>query len=161
MKKKMRKRLNMAVTKEVKKFDIDKARLDDDFAFYYFDNVITFKLDNDDFEDKLFLDFAEKRFNFKTDCPFILFLLHEVGHSMTECDIVGEVNDFCLSERERILKAVNDNPTKEEKIKLNFEYFSLPDEILATAWAIDYMRNHKKKIKKMRERLENAGVVTK
>ena len=161
MKKKMRKRLNMAVTKEVKKFDIDKARLDDDFAFYYFDNVITFKLDSDDFEDKLFLDFAKERFNFTTDCPFILFLLHEIGHSMTENDIVGAVNDFCLSERQRILDAVNDNPTEEEKIKLNFEYFSLPDEILATAWAIDYMRNHKKKIKKMRERLENAGVVTK
>lgn len=161
MKKKMRKRLNMAVTKEIKKFDIDKARLDNDFAFYYFDNVITFKLDSDDFEDKLFLDFAKERFNFVTDCPFIFFLLHEVGHSMTECDIVGAVNDFCLNERQRILDAVNDNPTEEEKIKLNFEYFGLPDEIMATSWAIDYMRNHPKKIKKMRKRLEDAGVVTK
>lgn len=161
MKKKIRKRLNMAVTKELKKFDIDKARLDDDFAFYYFDNTVTFKLNNDDTEDKYFLEFVKNRFNFITDCPFILFLLHEVGHSMTENDIVGAVNDFCLAERERIMLGVNSNITKEERKKLNFEYFNLPDEIMATAWAVDYIKTNPKKIKKMRKRLENAGVVTK
>lgn len=161
MKKKFKKRLNMAVTKELKKFDIDKARLDDDFAFYYFDNAVTFKLNENDFEDKLFLEFAEKRFGFTTDCPFILFLLHEVGHKMTEDDIVGAVNDFCLDERVRIADGVNNNPTEEERIKLNFEYFGLPDEIMATQWAINYIKDNPKKIKKMRKRLEEAGVVTK
>lgn len=161
MKKKLKKRLNIAVTKELKKFDIDKARLDDDFAFYYFDNTITFKLDSSDKEDGYFLEFVAKRFNFTTDCPFILFLLHEVGHSMTENDIVGAVNDFCLVERERIMLGVSSNITTEERKKLNFEYFNLPDEIMATAWAVDYIKEHPKKIKKMRKRLEEAGVVTK
>ena len=153
MKKKFKKKLNMAVTKELKKFDIDKARLDSDFAFYYFDNTVTFKLDTEDREDRYFLEFAKERFNFETECPFLLFLLHEVGHSMTEGDIVGIVNDFCLAERDRIITRVNDNITEEERKKLNFEYFNLPDEIMATVWAIDYMKENPKKIKKMRERL--------
>lgn len=161
MKKKMRKKFNATVTKELKKFDIDKARLDDDFAFYYFDNTVTFKLDNSDKEDGYFLEFVANRFNFTIDCPFILFLLHEVGHSMTENDIVGAVNDFCLTERERIMLGVSGDTTTEERKKLNFEYFNLPDEIMATQWAVNWIKEHPKKIKKMRKHLENAGVVTK
>ena len=36
---------------------------------------------------------------------------------------------------------------------LSFQYFSLPDEIMATQWAVNYAETHKKELKKMLKRI--------
>jgi hypothetical protein len=47
--------------------------------------------------------------------------------------------------------------TSNRKIKkLEYEYFNLPDEIVATAWAVEYMREHEEEIKIMWEHILKA-----
>jgi hypothetical protein len=41
----------------------------------------------------------------------------------------------------------------EQSKALEWQYFNLPDEIMATQWAVNYAKEHPRKIKKMIERL--------
>ena len=48
------------------------------------------------------------------------------------------------------------NSTPEEVAKANYEYFNMPDEVAATNWAIDYIRNNTEKVAEFWNELQPA-----
>lgn len=149
------KKLNKAVSAQIAPFGIVKATLSDDYSYLFEDNIVTFKI-TEDIEDEYFTSFIEDRFNFKDENPFLTSIFHEIGHAKTWDVLTDEILDFCFAEKDRINDQMLIASTKEEVEKLEWQYFNLPDEIMATAWAIDYMRTHPKKIKKMWKKIHEA-----
>lgn len=149
------KKLNKSISKSMYPFGINATILQDEFAFYFDNNMITFKLTEDN-SDEYFSHFVKQRFNFETDYNFILSLLHEVGHYKANDEIYGDIYNFCIKEKKRIKEEIEKSEKVSDIIKLSYEYFNLPDEIMATQWAINYMRKHPKKIQKMWKNIDNA-----
>lgn len=149
------KKLNNSISKELKPFGIKCAKCADTYAYYFDKNMVTFKLTEDTTEDKWFLEFIEKRFGYKAEYPFIISLLHEIGHSVNNDEITDNLYDFCMREKERIDREMQTADHKKSK-KLEFQYFNLPDEIMATAWAVDFAKSHPKKVEKMWKKCEKA-----
>jgi len=142
-------KLNKAVTIQLQPFGIEKAECLDSYAYYRDSNRITFKLTEDTLEDRWFTEFVKERFNYNVKYPFIFSLLHEVGHHMTDDDLDDMTYDFCEGEKAYI-DAEMQTATDIRKCKdLEWKYFGLPDEILATTWAVEYMQSHPIKVEKM------------
>ena len=151
------KALNKAIQTEVEVFGIEKIRMAD-WAYYSNDYSIEYTLIEERVEDLLFLDFVKERFNYMPINSFMLSLFHEIGHhytydEATESDIIY---DFCQNEKDRIEQEMQTATTRRKMKKLEFEYFNLPDEIVATAWAVDYMRNHEAEVEEMWEHILKA-----
>jgi len=140
--------LNKAITRELADFGIKKAVCTDEYSYLFDKKMVTYKLTENTVEDKWFSEFIESRFGYEVRYPFIISLLHEVGHHKANDNIVGDIYDFCMAEKERISEEMI-NADDEEQKALEWEYFNLPDEIMATAWAVDYAKKHPKKVKKM------------
>ena len=132
------KKLNKAMITAFGQFGIDKFNMNGDWAFYPNENKITYSLVENKSEDIWFNEFVKKRFGYKVENTFIITVLHEIGHKMTLDDIYeSEVAyDFCMREKKRIETEMEKAKSEKEAKKLEFEYFSLPDEIIATEWAI-------------------------
>ena len=133
------KKLNKAITAQFKPFGITKVIGADDYAYYFDDAIVTFRLNITD-SDEAFSKFVKERFNFEDDNIFMLSLLHEVGHHVTDDDINENIYNFC----------------KQEKDRIESEIYNLPDEIMATQWAVDYIKKHPKKVRKMWNKCEKA-----
>lgn len=142
------KKLNKAIKKTLSPFDIEKISLCGEYAYYFDVNKITYKLTRD-ITDELFDKFVEEKFNYKVKYPFVISLLHEVGHKLNNDIIEGSIYQYCLDEKARIESITAEMEDKEEFKKLSYEYFSLPDEMLATSWAIDYAKTHPRRIERM------------
>lgn len=153
---KSKKALNKVITKELSVFGIKKAVCGNEYQYDYDTNVVTFKDIENGIEDRWFLEFVKDRFGYDVEYPFIISLLHEVGHHKANDDVIGEVYDFCLAEKERIMIESIATDDYNEMKRLSWQYFSLPDEIMATKWAVDYAREHPKKIKKMWKKSKKA-----
>lgn len=149
------KKLNKSISKSMYSFGINATILQNEFAFYFDNNIITFKLIEDN-SDEYFSHFVKQRFNFETDYNFILSLLHEVGHYKANDEIYGDIYNFCIEEKRRIKEEIEKSEKESDIIKLSYEYFNLPDEIMATQWAINYMRKHPKRVKKLWKNINNA-----
>ena len=150
------KKLNKAVSAQLAPFGISKAVCANEFAYYFGDNKVTFSLVEGTFGDKCLTDFFTNRFNYDCKFPFVLFLLHEVGHSKANENIQEDILDFCLAEKERIDKELAETEDKKIAKELHNQYFNLPDEIMATQWAINYAKKHPKKVRKMWKKCEKA-----
>ena len=150
------KKLNKAVSAQLAPFGISKAVCSDEFAYYFTDNKVTFSLVEGTFGDKCLTKFFADRFKYDCEFPFVLFLLHEVGHQKANDNIQEDIYDFCLEEKERIENELNDTDDEKEIEKLHNQYFNLPDEIMATQWAINYAKKHPKKVRKMWKKCEKA-----
>jgi hypothetical protein len=134
--------LNKAISAELAPFGISRCVLGTEYSYSFEQNDIIFKLELA-YEDELFSDFMRERFDYDdTGIEFLISLLHEVGHSKANEEIEGSIYEFCEAEKYRISEAMNKATTKEEVKKLEFEYFNLPDEIMATAWAVNYAKQH-------------------
>jgi len=142
--------LNLAVTKVLAPFGISKALLSDTYEYRYVDESVLFKL-TEEIEDDFFNEFIAERFNYKCKYPFIISLLHEVGHHKANDEIEGAIYEFCIREKARICEEMETADEKRAK-ELEWQYFNLPDEIMATQWAVNYAIRHPKKIEKMWER---------
>lgn len=146
--------LNRAVTKELSVFGIHKAICSVDYEYEFNTHDVYFQI-NEGVEDTWFSEFIEQEFSFHVEHYFIAAILHEVGHHMTYFDLPDEDIDFCIDEKKRISNAMKTANAKQSK-RLDFEYFNLIDEYVATEWAVEYMRNHPDHIEKMRKNLEKA-----
>ena len=147
--------LNKAITKELLPFGIKKAVCTDEYSYIFDKEMITFKLTEGTVEDLWFTEFIKERFDYKVRYPFVMSLLHEVGHHKANDDIDGAVYDFCMAEKARIDEEMKTANAKKSK-KLEWQYFNLPDEIMATSWAVEYAKAHPKKVKKMWEKMRSA-----
>jgi hypothetical protein len=144
------KKLNKELTTAFKDFGVDMV-MTDSYQYSMTDEEVGFCLLEGRLEDDLFNEFVKERFGYKVTNTFMISILHEIGHHYTLEDIYTSdfVCDFCHKEKERIEAALQ-NTTKRKEIKrLEWEYFSLPDELAATAWAVNYARTHKKKLDKI------------
>lgn len=149
-------KINKAVSAQLSPFGISKAILSNEYSYDFEDESITYKLTENEFEDKLFVDFIKERFGYKSKYHFIISLLHEVGHHKANDEIEGAIYEFCIAEKERISNAINNSDNPKEIKKLEYQYFNLPDEIMATQWAVNWARKHPKKIEKMWAKLTKA-----
>lgn len=147
--------LNSAISKELESFGIKKAVCTNEYSYLFDEEVVTYKLTEGTVEDKWFTEFIESRFGYEVRYPFIMSLLHEVGHHKANDNIIDDIYDFCMAEKERIAEEMI-NADGEETKALEWEYFNLPDEIMATQWAVAYARKHPKKIKKMWQNAQKA-----
>ena len=151
------KKVNKKVTKIFRKeWGIRKVALGDDFAYNFLEDSIRFKVTHE-LEDNIFNKFIEERFGLvlNAESGFIFSLLHEVGHRENNDDIDGAVYLFCMDEKNRIELELQSNPdlTFDEIYTLESQYFNLPDEIMATAWAVKFLRENPKKVEKMYKKI--------
>lgn len=148
--------LNKAISAELAPFGIRRCILGTEYSYSFLKNDIMFKLDLG-YEDGLFSEFLKERFDYDdTGIEFLISLLHEVGHSIANEEIEGAIEDFCQQEKARIEKALQTATDDDMIKKLEFEYFSLPDEIMATQWAVNYAKENPLEIQIMWMKMARA-----
>ena len=150
-----REELNAIITKELRPFGIEKAELGREFQYEYETDVITFCI-VPDYTDRYFTDFLDDRFDYEDKYPFAMSLLHELGHKENNDDIEGDVYAFCIGEKYKIANDINDCDDEDRMKLLYYRYFSLPDEIMATSWAINYAKKHIKQVKRWEQMFSQA-----
>ena len=149
-------KLNEAISKELKPFGISEAVLSDEYAYDFASETVSFKIFENGMEDKFFTDFIRERFDYECPFPFVLSILHEIGHHKANDEIEGAIYDFCIAEKERIATAIESCISWDDVQFYEYQYFNLPDEIMATQWAVNYAKKHPKKIKVMWENMKKA-----
>ena len=130
--------LNKAITEAFSSITDVKFRWAEDWAFHYDKNMVTYALLENTIEDIWFNAFVEERFGYKVENNFMMTIMHELGHYVTGDDIDGMVYEFCLKEKTRISEEMQTADAERSK-ELEWQYFNLPDEIVATAWAVEFM----------------------
>lgn len=113
-----------------------------DFCYDPNSEKVQFTITMEEEADKMFFYFISETFNYKVKDLFLLSLLHEVGHHVTLDDFEDEEISADRKIKNRIAFEI-DNDNYESKL---LEYFNLPTEYAATAWAVSYMRAHEKEI---------------
>lgn len=73
---------------------------------------------------------------------FVWAILHELGHHATNDDLTEEEERYCDRKRARIMRTKAKHP-----------YYNLPDEVMATAWAVDYANTHTDEVREFSEKL--------
>lgn len=148
------KKLNSVITKQLMPFGISEAICSNDFSYWYVEEEVHYKL-TQTIEDEWFMEFIKETFGYVPTNSFIMSLLHEVGHHNTYDELEDEDINFSEDEKERISEEMQTADAERTKA-LEWEYFNLPDEIVATEWAVDYAVNHTEEIKQMWEEILTA-----
>lgn len=86
-------------------------------------------------EDEIWSEFLKREFKIDYD-PYVMSILHEVGHIMTYTEDLHK-------EREMIYFLLQMKYTDDNFEDFNNEYFKIPMEYEATAWAVDFYRENK------------------
>lgn len=151
-------KLNREFSKVVRPFGIEGVVNGEDFAWYREKNIITYTLVTGTFHDEWFVEFVKERFDYDVENVFIMTLLHEIGHYKTDDEIGSALGTWCDNDKERISDAILNDPfiTEEEEKALNWQYFYLPDEFSATAWAVKFAKENPEYIEEMWEKMEKA-----
>jgi len=143
------KKLNSSMTKVFKPFGIKKVWCGKEYEYNRVHKTIQFKLTEDTLEDVWFKEFISDFFKYNVEIPFMISMLHEVGHYKTDNDIDDEIYLKGIATKERIEEEMQLATDYDECKKLEFEYFGIPEEFLATQWAVQYAKTHPKKVKQM------------
>lgn len=85
-------------------------------------------------EDELIQNFIQERFGIIID-PFLIGVLHEVGHLMTYEEELNEQRIIMYA----LLAYTYDETQYEQYSKA---YFEIPAELAATTWAVEYYKNN-------------------
>ena len=149
------KRLNKTISTQLEGFGISEAFLANEYSYYFENESVSFKIYTNNVEDIWFDEFIKERFGYEVRYPFVISLLHEVGHHKANDNIMGDINKFCMREKSRIFKAM-ENADADEAKKLEWQYFNLPDEIMATQWAVNWAKRNPAKVKQMWEKMQGA-----
>lgn len=142
MKLKGKKKLRSVVAEVVKEFGLEGAIFDErEWEYDRLTDKIKFTPFKD-WTDKVFNEFVEIEFGLVNPDFFIISLLHEIGHYMTD-DQFDTLDDlYFWGEKTDNLEKLNRATTEEEKKALEFVYFRLGDEYAATEWAVDFYKEH-------------------
>ena len=112
-----------------------KVGFDNDFCV----NLSEKKIYIEDYEhpenEKLIKNFVKNKFNITMD-PFLIGVLHEVGHLITYDPQLDEERIVLQS----LLSLCYD---KTQHKKYAEAYYSIPAELAATAWAVQYYKDNK------------------
>lgn len=121
-------------------FDLT-CRLEEEFCYYPSKNIIGYCLWVGPAHDS-FMKFFQSLAPDITCDPFLISLLHEVGHNETYFYLEDEEIEFCNFTKSLLEAELENTEDQKERDALHFEYYNLPDEIEATTWAIDFIRKH-------------------
>lgn len=124
-----------------------------DFSYYYLDNTIEFSLINDDNSWNFESFCREKAPDIDAD-SFLYSIFHEIGHAETGDDISDMDMNYSRDEKNRLAKELELG--KIDISVANRIYYNLPDEIAATEWALDYMRNNQKEVKELWNKIQSV-----
>ena len=91
-------------------------------------------------------------FELTNENVFVLSILHEAGHYMTEDDFSEDEWEVEIARKATIEKEM----TRDNFWDKNQEYYLLPTEKAATDWAIEAFRSHKPEMRKWCHRLNCA-----
>ena len=119
------------------------AEIDTDFSYWYKPHKISYAIVIDEVSIKHFMNnFHRLAPDINCD-PFLACLSHEIGHAQT-CRLINEDEEiYCDNiKREINFEYCNNDVSDERDIELHQKYFDLPDEYVATMWAIEYIRNN-------------------
>lgn len=153
---KARKKMNKVVSAQLAPFGISKARYTGEYSYHFDKNVVDYKINNDAIEDTWFREFLKERFRYDVKSDFIISILHELGHANANEEIDGDIYEFCMREKARISMEMMVAEDEATGRALSFQYFNLPDEIMATQWAVDYAEAHADELEKMLENITPA-----
>ena len=120
-----------------------KSLLGKDFAYYPVTEQVQFTIVMEERADRVFAQFIAETFQYKVKDMFLFSLLHEVGHHLTLEDFEDDEIEKEWKHKSKIEWEIDDT-NYDEKL---MEYFNLPSEYAATAWAVSYMRDHEKSFK--------------
>ena len=146
------KKLNKKMSEIFSGFGISEVKLSDCYAYYTNSECITFQIVDRE-ENDWFMEFIEERFGYKVEYPFIMSMLHEVGHHMTLDDLGEYTYRFCEEEKDDIEHVLSYSRDEEEQRIYEWRYYNLPDEIIATDWAVKYAMAHPRAIKRMNDKV--------
>ena len=144
------KKLNATIKKELEPFGV-KVHYEGEFICDLVEKSVSYSFVSGTIEQKWMMEFVKKKFKYTPINHFMLALLHEVGHAKTTSIALYEYSEKA---RKKIDKKMEKAGTRKEQKKVEFEYFSLPEEVTATAWAVEYMKNNEKKVEKMWKNIE-------
>jgi hypothetical protein len=149
------KELNSVINDFLSEFNVT-ADISDEFCYWTESESISYTLIMPERGKNYFMS------NFNRMAPdlvcdeFLASLLHEVGHHMTG-DLFDESDEYYSYDvRDSIAKCLETEPTEEVIADLYRQYFELPDEYEATAWAIEYMRENSEKVAEFWNRCHKA-----
>ena len=143
--------INNIINNFVSKFECT-AEMGLDFSYYYATNTIEWTFFITEITDDSFIKFLEEKFPDINCNIFIWSLLHEVGHHETIDSWTYEEQECFDKEKDRIQALFNQTSSSE----YCFQYYSLPDEMLATTWAANYIRNNKDEIRTFYEEFRSG-----
>ena len=110
------------------------ACIDTDFAYDPTIDTVFWSVVVSEENDKAFKEFFKKLgCNVETDV-FVYSIFHEIGHSQT-LEILSDM-DYNYSQDRKADPNIS-----------NEEYFNLPDEIIASQWAVEYINNNIDEVK--------------
>jgi hypothetical protein len=143
--------LNVIINDYVSQFDLT-AELGSDFCYYSRINTIHYALAVVDRAGENFKEFANSLKPNMQVPIFLLSLLHEIGHHET-----WEV----LTDEEISYSTEIKNLIQEEQVftkETDFIYFNLPDERIATEWALKYIEDNTREIRAFWNKIQNLIV---
>ena len=147
---KARKKMNKVISAQLAPFGIDKAKYNpDEYSYSFRKNRVDYKLHNDKIEDRWFREFLKDRFNYSVTSDLIISILHEIGHAKANEEIEGAIYEFCQREKFRINVEMLSAEDEKTGKALCYQYFNLPDEIMATQWAVEYAETHESELAEM------------
>ena len=149
------KELNRIITNALEIFDIDNAYLREDFEYRFEKNALGFAISTTEV-DEWFNEFIKVTFDYDVTNTFIISILHEIGHAETADFITDKAYEKCLIEKAKIKKALLTEDNEKKIKKLEFKYFALPDEYEATAWAVEYAREHAEELAEIWQEINTA-----
>ena len=135
-------KLNKTIGRFVESFGCNFGGMSTDFhcycgeddAYTVFYSILT-PVDTD----KRFLDMFANDFHIENVGIFTLSLLHEIGHCFTYQNLSKNDIKFC-NESKKIIDRMKNREVKDK------EYFHLPDELMASAWAAGFIENNRKEV---------------
>lgn len=131
------KEIDKIVNKFVKPFGVT-AYLDSDFLYIHDSKEVHYSFAVTDRNLESWGRWLKSLAPEMTADVFITSLLHEVGHHMTMDSIDPVVQAHCDDIKRRLMEV--DETCQLTQGELDFIYYTLPDELAATEWAVNYIR---------------------
>lgn len=116
-----------------------RAEPSDVFKAWEDDKVICYPKDKSNYYDSDFMAHFSRNYPDIKTSEFVISILHEVGHCYRPSKNI-ELNI-------EVYNAVSDGELPPDS------YFDLSDEVAATSWAVDYIRNNADRVRAFEERL--------
>lgn len=107
-----------------------------EFWYCHDDKELAWSFLSNEFSDNLFDDFFENELGCPVVNNFIYSLFHEFGHFMTQAQFNHDDWDKYYRVRDTIENSIEDRKERE------LAYFHLDQEIAASRWAAEHIRNH-------------------